>query len=98
MPALSYYSNVHNTALVILKEKGYRYWYDSETELCCCEKEGWDFFAHDWVQLLGLIQIFEFHQPHEYKEYWWKIDDPKLYPNMPKAKHDYQSVIYKKRT
>ena len=95
MPTLSYYTNVENTALVVLKEKGYRYWVDEDSEFCCCEKNGWDFFADDWTQLLGIVSIFEFHKPTEYKEYWWKIDSPKLYRKEPKTPHSFKSVMEK---
>ncbi|SES07756.1 hypothetical protein SAMN04488559_12815 [Isobaculum melis] len=30
MPALSEYSNVHNTVFNIISEKGFRIWYDRE--------------------------------------------------------------------
>lgn len=78
MPALSYYTNVHNTALVILKRKGFRLWTEQGGDLICAEKDGWDFMANDPVQLLGLISVYETQQPSEFNEYWWKIDKPWL--------------------
>lgn len=83
MPALSYWLNVHNTALVVLKRKGFRVWRERESDLICAEKNGWDFFAHDSVQLLGIVAIFEFQQPKEFREYWWKIDEPYLADRVP---------------
>ena len=38
MPALSYYTNVHNTSFVILHRKGYRVWTRQEPERYCAEK------------------------------------------------------------
>ncbi len=93
MPTLSYYTNVENTALVILKGKGYRYWYDEDSELYCCEKNGWDFCADNWTQLLGIVSIYEYHQPREYKEYWWKIESPELDGHEPRTKPQYKSVL-----
>lgn len=95
MPALSYYSNVENTALVILKSKGYRYWFDEDSELYCCEKNGWDFYADDWTQLLGVVTIYEHHSPQEYSEYWWKIDEPSLLGSEPRKPHEFKSVLEK---
>jgi hypothetical protein len=82
MPALSYYTNVHNTALVILKGKGFRIWRDRELDAICAEKDGWDFMAFDPVQLLGLVSIYETKQPAEFREYWWRIDRPLLYDRV----------------
>ena len=97
MPALSYYSNVHNTALAILKQKGYRVWYDDENgRMIWGEKNGWDFLADDPVQLLGLVSIYEHSNPSEYSEYWWKIDEPWLLDGVDANTPDYNSVINKK--
>jgi len=92
MPALSYYTNFHNTALVILQRKGFRVWTEQDGNAICAERDGWDFMAEDPVRLLGLISIFEFHQPGAYKEYWWKIDDPWLYESVAAGPPDYVPV------
>ncbi|WP_461783912.1 hypothetical protein [Prosthecobacter sp.] len=92
MPALSYYCNVDNTAAVILHRKGYRLWNDLEMKAICAEKNAWDFAADDAVQLLGLISIFESQQPAEYREYWWKIDDPWLLDELPDFSPSYVPV------
>jgi len=78
MPTLSSYTNVFNTALVILKRKGFRVWMEQGSDMICAEKDGWDFMAEDPIRLLGLIAIYEAQQPGEYCEYWWKIDSPWL--------------------
>jgi hypothetical protein len=92
MPALSAYTNTENTALVILKDLGYRCWYDQEAERCCCEKDGWDFAADGFTELLGVVRIYEYHQPKEYREYWWKIDEPWLKDSVPTEAPDYTPV------
>jgi hypothetical protein len=97
MPALSYWLNVHNTALVVLQRKGYRVWTVHEGEKICAEKNGWDFMADDPVQLLGVVAIYEHHQPSAHHEYWWKIDEPKLYDSIPSDPPDYVPVWEKKR-
>jgi len=78
MPALGAYTNVFNSALVILKRKGFRVWMQDDPASICAEKDGWDFMAEDPIQLLGLVSIYEAHQPSEFREYWWKIDEPWL--------------------
>ena len=92
MPALGYYTNVLNTALVILQRKGYRVWTEQDGKMICAEKKGWDFMADDPVQLLGLISIYEAHQPAAYREYWWKIDEPRLYDSISNIPPDYVPV------
>ncbi len=96
MPALGYYTNVHNTALVILQRKGYRLWRDPGTDHLCAEKEGWDFMADDPVQLLGLVAIHEVKQPASFCEYWWKIDEPWLLDSVPETPPDYAPVWQQK--
>jgi len=97
MPALSAAGNVENTALVILKEKGYQIWYDKDLDLCCAEKGGWDFFATGAVELLGVVAIFEHHKPKGFKEYWWKIDQPFLVLDLPDQPIPYKPIWEKKQ-
>ena len=96
MPALGYYTNVRNTALVILQRKGYRVWTEQNGDTICAEKDGWDFMADDSVQLLGLISIYEAQQPAVYREYWWRIDEPRLYDSIPNTPPDYVPVWKRK--
>ncbi|MES2569373.1 MAG: hypothetical protein V4710_04885 [Verrucomicrobiota bacterium] len=96
MPALGYYTNVHNTALVILQRKGYRIWTEVDGDMICAEKSGWDFMADDPVQLLGLITIYETHQPAAYREYWWQINEPCLSENISDSPPDYVPVWRRK--
>jgi hypothetical protein len=92
MPTLSAYTNVENTALVILQEKGFQIWYAREYDLFYAEKNGWDFAANGAVELLGVIAIFEHQNPKSFREYWWKIDDPDLVRNLPAKPNPYKPV------
>jgi hypothetical protein len=96
MPALYAYSNVENTALIILTEKGYRLWRDLESDLYYAEKDGWDFCAAGAVELLGVIGIYEYHNPKECQEYWWRIERPWLLDSLPKQAPSYTPVWEKK--
>jgi hypothetical protein len=97
MPALATYTNVLNTALVILQRKGFRVWSDNDETNWFAERDGWDFQADDPIQLLGLIGIFEFQKPAEYREYWWQLQEPYLIENVPKQAPDYIPVYSQKK-
>jgi len=92
MAALSEYTNVYNTALLVLKHKGYRLWYDDDTNCFCAEKGGWDFMSESPCGLLGLISIFEFQRPNEWHEYWWRQEGPNLYSELPHTPPPYEPV------
>jgi hypothetical protein len=92
MPTLSEYSNVYNTALVILERKGFQVWHDEQTNLYCAEKDGWDFQADTPCGLLGVVAIYEFKQPAAYQEYWWREQEPNRYRNLPKQPRPYKPV------
>ncbi|WP_194205149.1 hypothetical protein [Superficieibacter sp. 1612_C1] len=96
MPALSEYTNVYNTALNVLDKKGFRTWYDDEVDMFCAEKDGWDFMAESPCALLGIVSIFEYKKPSSYSEYWWKLEEKKLFPDTKTEKPSYISVIEKK--
>ena len=72
MPALSSHLNVFNTAILIIMDKGYRYWVNDDETYYYAEKEVWDFMADDPIQLLGLISIYESQNPKKYEDYWWR--------------------------
>ena len=99
MPTLSSFSNVYNTAAVLLQRKGYQLWVDreAETPLFMAEKDGWDFAADSPVELLGIIAIFEAHSPDSYSEYWWRIEKPSIYGDLPTKPAPYVSVMKKNR-
>ncbi len=92
MPTLSAYSNVENTSLIILQEKGFKAWYEQDSDLYYAEKNGWDFAASSITELLGLVAIFEYHKPESYKEYWWKISDKWLLDDIPISAPEYSPV------
>lgn len=96
MPALSAAANVPNTALVILQRKGFCVWTDDAEKWWFAERDGWDFMADDPIQLLGLVAIFEFQQPTEFREYWWRHREPWLVDSVPKTAPDY-TPVYSRR-
>ncbi|MBD1229592.1 hypothetical protein [Xenorhabdus griffiniae] len=96
MPVLSEYSNVTNTVFNVLDKKGFNIWYDEEVNMYCAEKDGWDFMADSPCGLLGVISIYEFKQPAEYKEYWWRDEEKDLLNNLSHTPPEYTSVIYNK--
>ena len=85
MAALSEHSNVYNTALLVLKRKGYQVWYNSNTKDYCAEKDGWDFMSRSPCGLLGLVAIYEIKRPSSFAEYWWREEGPELYRALPNA-------------
>ncbi len=92
MPSLSEYINVDNTALNVLKQKGFNLWYDENSELFCAEKDGWDFMAESPCGLLGIVAIYEWKRPEVYSEYWWKISEPDLSGTLNREAPKYISV------
>ena len=93
MPALSEHSNVYNTCLLILKQKGWRCWYDESLDVFGAEKDGWDLLGDTPAGLLGLVAIHEHHKPTEFREYWWREDGSiALYRNIPRKKHEFTPV------
>jgi hypothetical protein len=93
MPALSEYTNVYNSSLLMLQEKGFQVWRD-ESGMYCAERDGWDFWAENPCSLAGLIAIYEFKRPTAYREYWWKIDGEDLFGNLPGRPTPFRSVTH----
>ena len=85
MAALADYTNVYDTALSIIAKKGYQLWYIESTKTYWAEKDGWDFTSDSPTGLLGVIAIFEFHHPVEWKEYWWRLPPSGLYRSLPES-------------
>lgn len=96
MPTLGEYTNVYNSALQLLREKGYQVWIDEQSELFCAEKGGWDFMAESPVGLLGLVAMHEHCAPADYEEYWWRNEGPLDYRELPRGPQPYESVLHKK--
>lgn len=63
---------VHHTVFEILINKKFQVWYDEKNDDYWAEKEGWDFRASDFVELLGLIAIYEEIKPVTPDFLWWK--------------------------
>lgn len=83
MASLSEHSNVYNTALLILKRKGFQLWYDANTTDYCAERQGWSFRSPSPCGLLGLVAIFEERKPTGFAEYWWREEGAEIYRNLP---------------
>ncbi|RYD29806.1 MAG: hypothetical protein EOP86_21045 [Verrucomicrobiaceae bacterium] len=97
MPALTAYSNTENTALVVLKQKGYQLWYEEATESYFAEKNGWDFSAESAMELLGAVAVFEHFSPEAFESYWWRKESPELLHNLPSSPNPYSSITRYKR-
>jgi len=86
MPALCDNLNVWNTCLAILREHGYDLSIEADdpnADLSDCHwvatKDGYDLWASDPIQLLGLSSIHGYHAPKEPpSDYWWRIDGPDI--------------------
>ena len=94
MPALVDNLNVWNTCLAILRENGYQLSLradDPETELTECfwvaEKDGYDLWASDPIQLLGLSFVHCYHAPKgPPTSYWWRIEGPDIIEELVQAR------------
>lgn len=100
MPALSYHGNVDDTAVALLRRRGFQVWCDEQRSSCFAERDGWDFIAFDPVQLLGLIAVFEATAPAEYREYWWRdVTAAGMTVALPhRPERAYQSVVERRLT
>lgn len=96
MAALADYTNVFDTALSILAQKGYQLWFDPRSSLYYAEKDGWDFASRSPVGLLGVVSIFEFQKPDEWTEYWWRLPESGLYRNLPETPPRAYRPVYAK--
>ena len=92
MPALFEYSNVYASALQILKEKGYQLWFDSSENIFWAERDGWDFASESPCGLLGLVALYEYRAPTEYKEYWWRTEGIDT-RDLPREPQPYASAL-----
>lgn len=81
------HANVENTALRILRKRGYKLqlYYDLDdeeqiipsSELWEAEKNGCTLVAHTPIELLGLAAVYEYHgEPpdEETPPYWWVVE------------------------
>lgn len=98
MPALSEYSNVYNSALLVLSQKGFQVWYDQNAQQYCAERDGWDFMSSSPCGLLGVVAIFEAKKPKQYAENWWREEGPLSYRKLPSLPTREYEPIWKKKT
>jgi len=99
MATLADHTNVFNTALLVLQQKGYQLWHDAESHIYYAEKDGWDFASSSPVGLLGVVAIYDFLQPQAWKEYWWRLSDETLYRRLPGSPpQPYEPVYIRKRS
>ena len=96
MAALADYTNVLDTALSVLIKKGYQVWFDKMTSEYWAEKDGWDYVSSSPVALLGLVAIYEFHQPTAWTEYWWRIPADNLARRLPSVPKPYVAIYRRK--
>ena len=95
MPTLGEHSNVYNTALLVVRRKGFQVWYDEAGKYYGAERDGWDFFSESPAGLLGLIAIYEEKHPTEWTDYWWREQEPFILRTLPKTPQPYASVMEK---
>lgn len=97
MPALGEYANVYDSALEVLRAKGFDVWYDEDADMFCCQRDGWDFMADGPISLLGLVALYEHQQPTTYREYWWRREGPLHYRSLDTASPAYVPVTQRHR-
>ena len=96
MATLTDVGNVNSTILTILEQKGFQVWSD-EPDSYWAEKDGWDFVAYSLAELLGLVSVYEFIDPKEYKEYWWKLDGTMTIKDLSKKERKYIPIYLKEK-
>jgi hypothetical protein len=93
MASLRSHTDVYNTCLLLLRQKGYKLWVEGDLDPDGCvsplslswkaKKDGYDFQANNPIELLGLISLYELKAPSRpSKPQWWKIDGPDLYQEL----------------
>jgi hypothetical protein len=86
MAALVGSGNVYNTCLRIMRSRGYSLTFEStENDFFqwWAEKNGYDFVANNPIELLGLVSIYEYHQPDgPPTDYWWSVDGSNIYDEL----------------
>lgn len=92
MSRLSSHTNVYNTCLRLIREKGYNINLEGDTDeddiiipdslIWIAEKGEYDFLAHNPIELLGLVCIHEKIQPEKDEPYWWSVDGEDIYSEL----------------
>jgi hypothetical protein len=94
LPALVDNINVWDSCLRVLKEEGYQlrlYSDDPEADLLDChwiaEKDGYDLWASNPIELLGLAKLHQFKSPKkEIEPYWWGVEGEDIQDQLIDAK------------
>ncbi len=76
-------SNVYDTCLRLLRQRGFSLHVEGELEPDGCyppdhlwyaEKNGISLYADNPIELLGLATLHDYHQPDRDTPYWWRIE------------------------
>lgn len=94
MVALGDNTNVWNTCLLILREQGYLLSLrsdDPDADLSQCfwvaEKDGYDLWASDPIQLLGLAADHQYKSPSgPPAPHWWRVEGADILDELVTAK------------
>jgi hypothetical protein len=94
MPALGSHLNVWNTCLIILRERGWKLGLEGDeeadlTKICMwsAEKNGYDLWADNPIELLGLAAVYDQQAPTgEPEPYWWRVEGDDIYDELLEAK------------
>jgi len=89
---LASYTNVWNTCLRILRQRGYALRVTGEVDsegsvipqTCnwIAEKDGFYFCGDNPIELLGLTAVRDFVQPHKDESYWWVVDGDDIWKEL----------------
>jgi hypothetical protein len=106
MADLYAHTNVENTSLRILREKGYalRHYYDldkaemiiPDSQLWEAEKNGCNLLAHTPMELLGLAYIYEYHgEPpgDQLEPYWWVVHGEDIHDELRETAQPFGNVV-----
>jgi len=93
MPALSSHLNVWNTSLRILREQGWNLGIEGETEadlsqcMWSAQKSGYELWADNPIELLGLAAVYEHQAPTgPPAPYWWAVEGGAVYDELIEAR------------
>jgi len=93
MKQLTSHANVYNTCLRILRERGYELRLEGEVDaegIIIPSSLNWvalvsdyQMNAHNPIELLGLIAIYEERNPKpDSDSYWWSVSGPDIYREL----------------
>jgi hypothetical protein len=91
---LASHSNVYNTCLLILRDRGFSLRVEGEMTPEGCypsnaywiaEKDGFYFCADNPIELLGLVTVYDHVRPKEDRSYWWRVQGPDVWTELMEA-------------